>query len=318
MQYRRLGRSGLKVSVFSLGSWVTYGGQVGLDPARQCIHAALDAGINFFDNAEAYAAGQAEVVVGKVLKEVRRESLVISSKVFWGGGGPNDTGLSRKHVVEACHLSLKRLQVDYLDLYYCHRPDPDTPLEETVMAMDLLVRQGKVLYWGTSEWDAQTIERAYVICDKRNLVPPSAEQPQYNLFHRQRVEDEYAPLYKTRGIGLTTWSPLASGVLTGKYNGTVPEGSRLTLPALAWLKDELLTAHRLQATERLNAVAKDLGCTTAQLALAWAAANPQVSSVITGASRPQQVVENMGALPVLEHLDTTTMQRINATVEGTA
>ena len=316
MIYRRLGRSGLKVSVFSLGSWVTYGGQVGRDRTKACIREAYDAGVNFFDNAEAYAGGKAEIVVGEAIAELRREDLVISSKVFWGGDGPNDQGLSRKHVTEACHAALKRLRTDYLDLYFCHRPDPNTPIEETVRAMDTLIQQGKVLYWGTSEWSAAQIQEAYETAYKLGLTPPTMEQPQYNLFHRHRVEVEYAPLYETRGLGTTIWSPLASGLLTGKYDHGIPADSRAALPGYSWLANEF-TTERIEAVKRLKPIAAELGCTRAQLALAWAASNPNVSTVITGASRVEQLRENLAALRVLEQLDADVLARIaTATTVG--
>ena len=235
MQYRRLGSSGLNVSLFSIGSWVTYGGQVQDDTAKQCIHAALDHGVNFIDNAEAYAMGEAEITVGKIIANLKRSDLVISSKVFWGGNGPNDRGLSRKHVFEACHAALKRLQTDYLDLYFCHRPDPNTPVEETAEAMDILIRQGKILYWGTSEWNPEQLQEAYDVCERRNLIRPTMEQPQYNMFHRNRVEKELLSHYKKHGLGTTIWSPLASGLLTGKYNDGIPEGSRASLEKMSWL-----------------------------------------------------------------------------------
>lgn len=314
MFYRRMGTSGLKLSVFSIGSWVTYGSQVDDDATRSCLLAAYEAGVNFIDNAEAYAEGRAEVAVGRVVRELKRESLVLSSKVFWGGNGPNDRGLSRKHVTEACHHALRRLQTDYLDLYYCHRPDPETPVEETVRAMDVLIRQGKVLYWGTSEWSAEQLAEAYAVCARIGATPPSVEQPQYHLFHRHRVEVELAPLYAAHGLGTTTWSPLASGVLTGKYNDGIPEGSRMAMPRMAWLQRGV-TEPRLRAVRRLAALAQELGCTPAQLALAWCAHNPHVSSVITGASRPAQVTENLGALPVIGQLTPELLARIDAAVE---
>ena len=316
MEYRQLGRSGLRVSLFSLGSWVTYGGSVDDAVARKCLLAAYERGVNFFDNAEVYAGGRAEEVVGEVLSELRREDLVLSSKVFWGGEGPNDTGLSAKHVIEGCHGALRRLRTDHLDLYYCHRPDPHTPIEETVRAMDILVRQGKVLYWGTSEWPASKIIEACQVAERRNMVPPTVEQPQYNLFHREAVEHELKQLCEVYGLGLTVWSPLASGLLTGKYNDGVPEGSRLASPRLDWLRDRLLTEDKLERTRRLGRIAEGFGCSLAQLALAWAAKNPCVSSVITGASRPEQVVENIGALPVLTKLNHDHLDQIDAILEG--
>jgi voltage-dependent potassium channel beta subunit len=309
MLYTRMGGSGLQLSIFGLGSWVTYGKQVGDDRAERCLKTAYDAGVNFFDNAEAYAGGQAEVVVGRFLKDLRRESYVVSSKVFWGGHGPNDKGLSRKHVLEACHAALKRLHVDYLDLYYCHRPDPDTPVRETCQAMDTLIRQGKVLYWGTSEWTAEQLSEAYAACDAHGYEPPQVEQPQYHMFHRARVEVELADHVRDRGLGTTIWSPLASGLLTGKYDNGIPTDSRAALPDMDWLQEEF-TDDRITKVKQLKAVADDLGCTRAQLALAWASMSPHVSSVITGASRPEQVVENLGALQVREQLTEEVMARI--------
>ncbi|MCP4805604.1 MAG: aldo/keto reductase [Proteobacteria bacterium] len=306
-----LGRSGLKVSRFSIGSWVTYGGQVDDSVATACIHAALDAGVNFIDNAEAYAQGAAEVTVGKVIKGMRRESLVVSSKVFWGGDGPNDTGLNRKHVVEACHGALRRLQLDYLDLYFCHRHDPTTPVDEVVRTMNTLIQQGKILYWGTSEWTAPQLQEAFDCAERLGLEGPTMEQPQYNMLHRARVEDELGPLIDKYGLGTTIWSPLASGLLTGKYDDGVPEDSRLA--HMEWLQEFVFGETKDSKIAKVRAladVAGDLGCTRAQLALAWCAKNPQVSTVLTGASRVEQVHENMKALDVLEKLDDGVMQRI--------
>ncbi len=316
MDYRRLGGSGLKVSQFSIGSWVTYGGQVGHDEARKCILKAYDLGVNFFDNAEAYAGGEAEIVVGKILGELRREDLVISSKVFWGGDGPNDRGLSRKHVVEACHGALRRLQLEYLDLYFCHRPDPETPIVETVETMDMLIRQGKILYWGTSEWRASQLAEAYQVADKYNLIPPTMEQPQYHMFHRERVEVELAPLIEQEGLGTTTWSPLASGLLTGKYNDGIPEGTRASLPNLHWIKEMVLTDERIAKVRRLEEVANELRCTLAQMVLAWTVRNPLISTVITGASRVAQVEENLASLAVLERLDDDVLSRIESILDN--
>lgn len=312
MTYKRLGGSGLKLSTFSIGSWVTFGGQQDMDTSKQCLLAAFDAGVNFFDNAEAYAGGQAEVVVGEVLKDLERSDLVISSKVFWGGEGPNDTGLNRKHVTEACHAALKRLQTDYLDLYFCHRPDPDTPILETVRAMHTLIQQGKVLYWGTSEWTPEQLTSAYELADKYNLEPPTMEQPQYNLFHRENVEQGLAKLVKERGLGTTIWSPLASGLLTGKYDNGIPTDSRLG--QVEWLQELVLAEGRVEKVRALKSIADDLGCTRAQLALAWAAGHPHVSTVITGASRVSQVHENLAALDVIPKLTPEIRSAIEATL----
>jgi len=275
---------------------------------------ARDAGVNFFDNAEAYAGGNAEIVMGNVIKKLGwpREDIVVSSKVFWGGKGPNDRGLSRKHVYEACRNSLRRLQLDYLDLFFCHRPDPETPIEETVRAMDDLIHQGLILYWGTSEWSAADIMRAYAIAREHHLTPPQMEQPQYNMFHRDRVEKEYVPLYREIGLGTTIWSPLASGVLTGKYNNGIPPGTRAALPGYEWIKQYLITNENLDRVNRLQPIARDLGCTLAQLAIAWCLKNQNVSTVITGASRPEQVVENMKAIEVAPKLTSDVMERIEA------
>jgi voltage-dependent potassium channel beta subunit len=274
---------------------------------------AYDAGVNFFDNAEAYAAGKAEVVMGNVFKRTgwSRESLVVSSKVFWGGQGPNDRGLSRKHIYEACRRSLKRLQLDYLDLFFCHRPDPNTPIEETVRAMDDLIHQGLVLYWGTSEWSASEIMRAYGIARELGLTPPQMEQPQYNLLHRERVEKEYLPLYGEIGLGTTIWSPLASGLLTGKYNDGIPQGTRASLAGYEWLKQYIITTENIEKVKQLEPIAKSLGCTLAQLALAWCLKNPNVSTVITGATRREQVIENMKAEEVVQNLNQGVMEKID-------
>lgn len=312
MEYRRLGRAGLKVSALSLGAWVTYGGQVGEEIAHACMTAAVEHGVNFFDNAEGYAGGQAEIVMGNVIKKAgwRREDLVVSTKIFWGGSGPNDTGLSHKHVIEGVHNALKRLQMDYVDLVYCHRPDVNTPIEETVRAMDIIIKQGKAFYWGTSEWSADEIRAAYGIAREFNLTPPSMEQPQYNMLHRERVEKEYALLYRDIGLGTTIWSPLASGLLTGKYRDGIPSDSRGAVKGYEWLQQSLTDRRKSAIVAQLTTVAADLGCSLAQLALAWCLKNPHVSSVITGASKAQQVHENMAALEVVALLSDDVMQRI--------
>ncbi len=312
MNYRRLGRSGLKISELSLGAWVTYGGQVGQDVAERCMAAAHEVGVNFFDNAEAYANGNAEVVMGNVLKKMgwRRESLIISTKIFWGGEGPNDKGLSHKHIIEGVNNSLKRLQLEYVDLLFCHRPDPNTPIEETVRAMDDLVHQGLILYWGTSEWSAADIMRAHAIAREQRLTPPQMEQPQYNMLHRERVEKEYLPLYREIGLGTTIWSPLASGLLSGKYNQGIPPGSRASLPGYEWIREYILTPQGLEKVALLQPIAAELGCTMAQLALAWCLKNPNVSTVITGATRPEQVAENMKALEFVPNLSLGVLERI--------
>ncbi len=299
MQYRRLGKSGLQVSVLSLGSWLTFGMQIDDKTAESLMEKAYEQGVNFFDNAETYANGQSEVVMGKLLKKLNwdRSSYVVSSKVFFGDGRkkPNQTGLSRKHVVEACNDALRRLQVDYLDLFFCHRPDKNTPIEETVWAMNHLIQQGKILYWGTSEWSAQEIMEAHMVARENRLIGPVMEQPQYNMFHRDKVEVEYAQLYKTVGLGTTIWSPLASGVLTPKYLNKFPEDTRMSLEGLGWLKDRALTPERLEKTLQLNQLAHDLGSTLPRLAVAWCASNPNVSTVILGASKLSQLEETLQA-----------------------
>jgi voltage-dependent potassium channel beta subunit len=318
MQYRRLGSSGLKLSELSFGSWVTYGNQLAEDTARECMAVAHDAGVNFFDNAEVYARGKSEVIMGGALKKLgwRRESYVVSTKFFWGlNDGPNEKStLNRKYLMQAIDASLKRLQLEHVDLVFCHRPDPETPIEETVWAMHDIIRAGKALYWGTSEWDPASIMAAWHIADKHHLAKPVMEQPQYNLFHRERVEREYASLYRDLGIGLTTWSPLASGLLSGKYNDGIPPGSRATIKGYEWLAESIIDPVRIAQVRSLAPLAADLGCTLAQLALAWCLKNPHVSSVITGASRPSQVVENMGALTVVPKLEADMMTRIDGVV----
>jgi voltage-dependent potassium channel beta subunit len=317
MEYRRLGSSGLKVSEFSFGSWVTFGSQVDDKIAFDCMKIAYEAGINFFDNAETYASGRSELVMGSILKKMGwdRTSYVVSSKVFWGGKLPNQRGLSRKHVMEACNAALKRLQVDYLDLYFCHRPDPDTPIEETVRAMTDLIHQGKVLYWGTSEWKAESIMEAYKLARQYGLVPPTMEQPQYNLLHRERVEKEYSNLYKEIGLGTTIWSPLASGLLTGKYNNGVPKGSRLTIPSMSWLSDSISGEEgkkRLETIKSLGKLAADYGITLHHLALIWCLSNQHISTVILGASRAEQLKDNLKALEYKNLVTPEMLSRINA------
>lgn len=312
MNYRRLGKAGIKVSELSLGAWVTYGSQVGQEVAERCMSAAREYGVNFFDNAEGYASGNAEVVVGNVIKKLgwKREDIVVSTKIFWGGEGPNDVGLSHKHVIEGVNNALRRFQLDYVDLVFCHRPDRNTPIEETVRAMDQVVRSGKAFYWGTSEWSAAEIMRADGLARQYGLTPPSMEQPQYNMFNRQRFEKEYAILYKELGYGTTIFSPLYSGLLSGKYNNGIPADSRASLPGYEWLRNDVLTQENLDKVKQLVPVANDLGCTLAQLALAWCLKNPNVSTVITGASKPEQVHENMKALEIVPKLTAEVMGRI--------
>ncbi len=310
MHYRRLGRSGLKVSEISLGAWVTFGAQIDEKTASDLIHAAYDAGVNFFDNADMYANGQAEVVMGRAIKDLPRSALVISSKVFWPTmPGPNGRGLSRKHVMESVHASLKRLDTDYLDLYFCHRYDPDTPIEEIVQTMDILVQQGKILYWGTSEWRSWQISAAFHVALSNHAIPPAMEQPQYNLFHRKRVEDELTPLSRELGLGLTTFSPLYFGILTGKYNDGIPAGTRASLEEMAWMRDTI-TPERIAIVQQLSEVAADLGLTTAQLAIAWILRRKEVSSVITGATRITQLLENLAAAEEVDKLTDEVLERI--------
>ncbi|MFW5695747.1 MAG: potassium channel beta subunit family protein [Alkalispirochaeta sp.] len=316
MEYRKLGASGLNVSALSFGSWVTFGKQVDVDLAADEMKVALDHGVNFFDNAEAYEKGQSEIVMGKAIKKLglARKDYVVSTKIFWGGTGPNDRGLSRKHIVEGVHAALDRLQLDYVDLVFCHRPDRETPIEETVRAMSHVIDRGWALYWGTSEWNAEELRQAYEVAYRLGLNPPTMEQPEYNMFHRRRVEIEYGPLYRDYGLGTTIWSPLASGVLTGKYGAGIKEG-RLTLPGYEWLKERYETAdgkRRIDTVEKLRPVADQLGATLAQLALAWTLKNPHVSTVITGASKPDQVAENMKALDLYPKLDDAVMERIDS------
>ena len=318
MEYRRLGRSGLKVSALSFGSWVTYGNQLDTTKARECMAAAFDAGVNFFDNAEIYAQGQSETIMGQVIRELKwpRMKYVVSTKFYWGlEKGPNERNtLNRKYLFNAIDGSLSRFGLDFVDLVYCHRADPETPIEETVFAMHDIITRGKALYWGTSMWPAADIRAAWDIADRHHLHKPIVEQPQYHLFARDKVEVEYARLYDDIGLGLTTWSPLASGLLTGKYANGAPEGSRATLANYGFLKEKLVDERRNAQVRQLAEVAGDLGCTTSQLALAWCASNPHVSSVITGASRPEQVVENMKALDVVARIDAGVRERIDAIV----
>lgn len=316
MPYRRLGRSGLKVSVLSFGSWVSFGPQLDVGRARDCLAAAYEAGVNFFDNAESYAGGESERIMGRAIAELGwpRGSFVVSSKYFWGLGDAVNarSTLNRKYLLEAIDPSLERFGLDHLDIVYCHRPDPDTPIDETVGAMSDIVSSGRAHYWGTSEWSADEIRAAWDAAERHHLHRPVVEQPEYNLFARRRVEQEYARLYDDIGLGLTTWSPLASGQLSGKYLDGVPEGSRAALPGYEWLKAMVTDPERSAKVRRLAEVADDLGCSLAQLSLAWCAHNPRVSTVITGASRVEQVRENLGALDVLERLDDDVTARIEA------
>jgi voltage-dependent potassium channel beta subunit len=315
MEYRYLGKSGLQVSALSFGSWVTFGTQVNVDEALKLMKIAYDAGVNFFDNAEVYASGEAEIIMGKAIKKAgwKQEDLVLSTKIFWGGEGPNLRGLSRKHILEGMNNSLMRMDLEYVDLVFAHRPDIHTPIEETVRAFNYLIDQGKAFYWGTSEWSAQQIMEAYAVARQEHLIPPLMEQPQYNMFHRERVEVEYDRLYSEIGLGTTIWSPLASGLLTGKYNEGIPKDSRANLPGYEWLKKRF-TAEKvkdeIEKVKKLAEVAQDLGCTTPQLAIAWCLLNPNVSTVITGASKPSQVEDNMKALEIVDQLSEDVVDKI--------
>ncbi len=323
MQYRRLGKSGLQLSALSFGAWVTFGRQVGRSQARDMLALAHDRGVNYFDNAETYNNGVAEQVMGDVLADLHfpRDSYCVSSKVFFGAVEqplPTQRGLSRKHVMEACHQALQRLRVDYLDLYFCHRPDPETPIAETVAAMDTLIRQGKVLYWGTSEWPAEAIVEAHRVARENHCYAPVVEQPQYNLLHRDRVEQEYAPLYESYGMGTTIWSPLCSGLLSGKYNDGVPTDSRLAQPGYEWLREGVLGKgdERLAKVRALQPIADELETSLAQLAIAWCLLNPQVSTVMLGASRREQLQQNLDALDLLPRLDAAVARRMREAVGG--
>lgn len=310
MFYRRMGRTGLKLSAVSLGAWVTFGYQIEDKTAADILHAAYDKGVTFFDNADVYAGGRAETVMGQAIRGLPRTSLVISSKVFWETmPGPNGRGLSRKHIFESCHASLKRLGTDYLDLYFCHRYDAETPIEETARAMDDLIHQGKVLYWGTSEWRAGQIAQAHGLARQWGLNPPWVEQPHYNMFVRRTVEDEIVPAADDLGFGMVTWSPLRSGLLTGKYNDGIPEGARLAMKDYEWLRD-ILTEADIAKTRRLAGVAKEMGVSLPQLAIAWLLRLPQVSSVITGATRVAQVEDNVGAVEVVSRLTPEILDQI--------
>ncbi len=322
MEYRRLGRAGIKVSALSFGSWITYGNQLDEKASIELMSAARDHGVNFFDNAEVYASGKSEELMGAALKKLNWDRLtyLVSTKFYWGlpnkfGDGINERNtLNRKYLMQAIDNSLQRLQLDYVDLVYCHRPDPHTPLEETVFAMHDMIARGKALYWGTSEWSAADIMGAWQIADKHHLHKPVVEQPEYNLFHRKRVEQEYARLYDEIGMGTTIWSPLASGLLTGKYAKGIPPDSRGSLKNMAWMQEKLLDANRNAIVSKLTEVANDLGCTTAQLAIAWCTKNPRISTVITGASRIAQVGENMKALDIAAKLTPEVMARIQGIV----
>ena len=322
MEYRFLGRSGLKVSALSFGSWVTFGDQIDEDKAYASMKEAYDAGVNFFDNAEVYAEGQSEIMMGNIIQRAgwKRSDLVLSTKIFWGGEGPNDQGLSFKHIKEGTEAALKRLQTDYVDLIFCHRPDKHTPIEETVWAMNQMIQEGKALYWGTSEWNAPQIRRAYDFAKQEHLRPPLMDQPQYNMFKRDKVEKEFAPLYDEIGLGTTIWSPLASGLLTGKYNDGVPEGSRLSLEKYDWLREQLLETEsgrrKLEKVKELSEIADEAGIPMPQFALAWCLKNKDVSTVITGASKAEQVKQNMKAIDVVDQMTPDIMERIEEVLDN--
>ncbi len=318
MEYRRLGRSGLELSVLSFGSWVSFGAQLDTNAALSCLDVAYQGGMNFFDNAEAYAGGESERIMGEAIKQLDwpRHSYVISTKLFWGihGGVNMSNTLNRKYLLQAIEGSLERLDLEFVDLLYCHRADPNTPIEETVWAMSDIVASGQATYWGTSEWTADEIRAAWEIADRHHLHKPVVEQPEYNILRRRRVEREYARLYEDVGLGLTTWSPLASGLLTGKYLDGVPKDSRATLPGYEWLREMLTDPASNAKIRKLQSIAEELGCSLAQLSLAWCAKNPHVSSVITGASRPEQVTDNLGALDVIPRLDDELLKRMKDAV----
>jgi voltage-dependent potassium channel beta subunit len=315
MQYNHMGKWGLRLSELSFGSWITFGRSLDVQAARKCMRLAYEHGVNFFDNAEAYGRGMAELLMGEILQDFPRDQVVVSTKIFWGGEGVNNTGLNAKHLVEGVHRSLKRLRLDYVDLLFCHRADPETPIEETVRAMDVLIRQGAIIYWGTSEWSAEALETAHQFCREIHAAPPCVEQPEYNMFVRKRVEEEYMPLYEKYGMGTTIWSPLAGGILTGKYNDGIPAGSRLAHED--WLQDTL-TATRIEIVKHLMKISNDLGCSIGQLALAWCLKNPKVSTVITGASSLAQLEENLKAVDVKDQLTDEVMDRIEHLLERQA
>ena len=316
MEYRRLGRSGLQLSVLSFGSWVTFQKQIDDTIADELMGIAYDKGVNFFDNAEVYSLGKSEEMMGRVLKNKNwdRTSYVVSSKAFFGWRGkenkPNQTGLSRKHLTEACHEAMKRMQVDYLDLYYCHRPDKNTPIEEVVWTMNTLIEQGKILYWGTSEWSGVEIMEAHRVAEQYRLIGPTMEQPEYNLFNREKLEKDYLEVFKNVGLGTTIWSPLASGLLTGKYNDGIPEGTRLAIPGFEWLKDKTFVQEKLNTVRTYQKIADELGCSMAALSIAWCIKNPNVSTAILGATKKEQLTENLKALDVLPKLNEEVMQKI--------
>lgn len=322
MEYRRMGRSGLQLSVLSFGSWVTFHKQINDNSADELMGIAYDNGINFFDNAEVYALGESEKMMGRVLKAKNwdRTSYTISSKAFFGWRGkenkPNQTGLSRKHLTEACHEALQRLQTDYLDLYFCHRPDKNTPIEEVVLTMNTLIQQGKVLYWGTSEWSGVELMEAHRVAQHYRLIGPSMEQPQYNLFERNKIENDYLEVYKNVGLGTTIWSPLAAGLLTGKYNNGIPEGSRLGIEGFDWLKERWMMQDKIEKVKQLQLLANELGCSLPALSIAWCIKNPNVTTAILGATKKEQLIDNLTALKAVELLSTEVIGKIEAIMQN--
>lgn len=321
MEYRRLGKSGLQVSVLSFGSWVTFGKQIHDTTAEELMSIAYDSGVNFFDNAEIYARGRSELVMGEILKKKKwaRSSYCVSSKVYFGyeEGKPNQSGLSRKHIIEGCHAALKRLQVDYIDLFFCHRPDKNTPIEETVWAMNTLIQQGKILYWGTSEWANDEIMAASLAAAKYNLIGPSMEQAQYNMFERTKMEKDYLLLFRDFGLGTTIWSPLASGLLSGKYNTAMPEDTRLNIEGMDWLKERTLgDSSKLEKTKKLETIARELGTSLPKLAVAWCIRNPNVSTAILGASKPAQLIETLSSLEIVPLLTQEVMDKIEEVLQN--
>jgi voltage-dependent potassium channel beta subunit len=322
MEYRRMGRSGLQLSVLSFGSWVTFHKQINDNSADELMGIAYDNGINFFDNAEVYALGESEKMMGRVLKAKNwdRTSYTISSKAFFGWRGkenkPNQTGLSRKHLTEACHEALQRLQTDYLDLYFCHRPDKNTPIEEVVLTMNNLIQQGKILYWGTSEWSGVELMEAHRVAQHYRLIGPSMEQPQYNLFERNKIENDYLEVYKNVGLGTTIWSPLAAGLLTGKYNNGIPEGSRLAIEGFDWLKERWIMQDKIEKVQQLQSLANELGCSLPALSIAWCIKNPNVTTAILGATKKEQLIDNLTALKAVELLTSEVISKIEAIMQN--
>ena len=317
MEYRRMGKTGLQLSVLSYGSWVTFHKQLGDTKADELMGLAYDNGVNFFDNAEVYSRGESEKLMGRILKNKKwdRTSYTVSSKAFWGWHGPENKptqkGLSRKHLTEACHEALQRMQLDYLDIYFCHRPDKSVPMEEVVWTMNILIQQGKILYWGTSEWSAQEITEAHMVAKENHLIGPAVEQPEYNLFNRYKMENDYLKVFRDIGLGTTTWSPLASGLLTGKYNEGVPEGSRIAIPGFDWLKDRVMVTDKIDKVKKLKPLADKLGTSLATLSIAWCIRNPNVTTAILGATKREQLEQNFKALELYPKLGDEVLKEID-------